>query len=108
MARGIGNGGGSIMFAGTPFQTGGGLTVLLLVLMALGGESSPPAKQDLDYSTENIDELPMVSCENLMNLCHPYQGWELGVCERGFSRVSRFFEDTLGRFIWVQFGVMYT
>ena len=43
-----------------------------------------------------------------MNLCHPYQGWELGVCERGFSRVSRFFEDPLGRFIWVQFGVMYT
>ena len=43
----------------------------------------------------------------LMNLCHPYQGWELGVCERWFSRVSQFFEDPLGRFIWVQFGVMY-
>ena len=47
-------------------------------------------------------------CGSLMNLCHPYQGWELGVCERGFSRVSLFFESPLGRFICVQIGVMYT
>ena len=25
---------------------------------------------------------------HLMNLCHAYQGWELGVCKRGFSCVS--------------------
>ena len=35
-------------------------------------------------------------------------GMGLGVCERGFSRVSLFFESPLGRFICVQIGVMYT
>ena len=43
-----------------------------------------------------------------MNLCHPYQGWELGVRKHGFSHVSLFFESLLGRFICVQIGVMYT